>query len=192
MATAHASEPQRAARPESHLHNRVLVHNIRALAQVRDRYASERSVEERAADAITSFIGNMRFVYWQAAVVVVWLVVNTGIVPGLAPFDPYPFVMLAMIASVEAIFLSTFVLITQNRQAELAHKRDDLDLQINLLAEHEVTKLIALSESIARHLGIAVDEETEVLKQEVAPETLLSDMERIAQRSDASDEASHD
>ena len=74
--------------------------------------------------------------------------------PGLRPFDPFPFVMLAMAASVEAIFLSTFVLISQNRMAELADKRADLDLQINLLSEHEITRLVKLLDAVAKRLGI--------------------------------------
>ena len=72
----------------------------------------------------------------------------------MRPFDPFPFVMLAMIASVEAIFLSTFVLISRNRQARLAERRAELDLQISLLAEHEITRLVERLEAVAEHLGV--------------------------------------
>jgi uncharacterized membrane protein len=91
-------------------------------------------------------------------------------------FDP-SFVILAMVTSVEAIFLSTFILISQNRMAAAADKRADLDLQINLLSEHEVTKLIALVSLIADRMGIRteVDREVDELKQDVAPEAVLDE-----------------
>ena len=84
-----------------------------------------------------------------------------------------------MVASVEAIFLSTFVLISQNRMAAAADKRDDLDLQINLLSEHEVTKLVALVSAMANKLGVRtdIDHEVEELKQDVAPEVVLDEIE---------------
>jgi uncharacterized membrane protein len=86
--------------------------------------------------------------------------------------------MLAMFASVEAIFLSTFVLITQNRMSTQSEQRAELDLQINLLAEHEVTRLIALAEKIARKLGVDVSvAELDELKQDVAPDRVLDEIE---------------
>jgi uncharacterized membrane protein len=88
-------------------------------------------------------------------------------------------VVLAMIASVEAIFLSTFVLISQNRMASAADKRADLDLQINLLTEHEVTKLVDMVAEISKHLGLGhvAGEEVEELKRNVAPEAVLDAMD---------------
>jgi uncharacterized membrane protein len=96
----------------------------------------------------------------------------------LPRFDP-SFVVLAMAASVEAIFLSTFVLISQNRMGAAADKRADLDLQINLLAEHELTKLAELTSAIAMHLGIpaSADPEIEEIKKDVAPEAVLDEIE---------------
>jgi len=100
-------------------------------------------------------------------------------VPGTPKFDPYPFVMLAVLASVEAIFLSTFVLISQNRQALLNEKNAQLDLQVNLLAEHEVTRLIALTEQIARKVGVTLPEDDLAeLKNDVAPERVLDAIDR--------------
>ncbi len=103
-----------------------------------------------------------------------WIVANLGWVPGIAPWDE-SFVVLAMMASVEAIFLSTFVLITQNKMAALEEKRAELDLQISLLAEHEVTKLVAMVAAITDHLGIRHEAagEVEELKRNVAPEAVL-------------------
>ena len=77
---------------------------------------------------------------------------NSGIVPR-HPWDPFPFPILAMLASVEAIFLSTFVLIGQHRMTQIADQRAELDLQINLLAEHEITHVLQLIDAIAKRLG---------------------------------------
>ena len=119
----------------------VLRHNI---ARMRDRRARERAAapwSQRVSDRVTAFAGSMTFVAIHAVAYGAWIAVNLGAVPGVRAFDP-SFVMLAMEASVEAIFLSTFVLISQNRMMNAAAKQSDLDLQINLLAEHELTRLI--------------------------------------------------
>ena len=87
------------------------------------------------------------------------------------------------VASVEAIFLSTFILITQNRMSAAAERRAELDLQISLLAEHEVTKLAALLSAVAERLGVEteVDAEVEELKEDVAPEAVLDEIEERRQ-----------
>lgn len=144
----------------------------------RDREESSATFEERIAEAITRFTGSMRFVYLHLILFGLWIIGNLGVVPGVPQFDP-SFVILAMVASVEAIFLSTFILISQNRMTAAADKRADLDLQINLLAEHEVTKLVALVSALADRMGIKteVDPEVEELKQDVAPEAVLDEIE---------------
>jgi len=116
---------------------------IRALENRRKEEATAGTQENRIAEAITSFTGRMRFVYLHLALFGAWILVNLGVVPELSSFDP-SFVVLAMVASVEAIFLSTFVLISQNRMSAAADKRGDLDLQVTLLTEHELTKLTEL------------------------------------------------
>jgi uncharacterized membrane protein len=154
----------------------VVHRNIAALLQVRREQDQKRSLADRAADAITGFAGSARFVLVHAVLFGAWLFANTVGIPGVPRFDPFPFVMLAMFASVEAIFLSTFVLISQNRAAALAEQRADLDLQISLLAEHEVTRLINIVDAIAERLGVdaARDAEIEELKQDVHPEAVLA------------------
>ena len=96
------------------------------------------------------------------------------------------FVVLAMWASVEAIFLSTFVLISQNRMAAASDKRADLDLQISLLAEDELTKLAALVSAIAKRLDVRteVDAELDEVKRNIAPEAVLDEIEAAQQASD--------
>ena len=159
----------------------VVRRNIRALIQVRRQSEGERGVQERIADAITRFTGSLPFVYLHALLFGGWLICNLGVVPGVKPWDPFPFVMLAMFASVEAIFLSTFVLISQNRMQAMADKRADLDLQVNLLAEHEITRLIKLVDAIATHMGIHSEHDAEVeqLKKDVAPEVVLQEIDEV-------------
>ena len=156
----------------------VLERNIQALKERRTREEAEAGFQERLAQAITRFTGSMRFVYLHLAVFGVSILINLGLVPGVGLFDP-SFVILAMVASVEAIFLSTFVLISQNRMAASDAKRAELDLQISLLAEHEITKLVALVSAIANHMRVKtdVDPEVEELKQDVAPDVVLDEIE---------------
>ncbi|MFN3649254.1 MAG: DUF1003 domain-containing protein [Armatimonadota bacterium] len=163
----------------------VVRRNIQALLEARTAAEQRASREEHIADAITRFTGSMRFVYLHAVLFGGWLLINVGWVPGLRPWDPFPFVMLAMIASVEAIFLSTFVLISQNRMSVMAERRAELDLHISLLAEHEVTRLIQMVDTLSQRLGAGChgDPETEELKQDVAPEAVLHEIEEAeAQR----------
>ena len=163
--------------PPAGLHP-VLERNIQALHLRREREEREASAQERVAEAITRFTGSMRFVYLHLALFGFWVLANLGWVPGVPAWDP-SFVVLAMVASVEAIFLSTFVLISQNRMAAAADKRADLDLQVSLLAEHEVTKLATLVSGIAERLGVETeaDAELEEIARDVAPEAVLDELE---------------
>ena len=155
----------------------VMERNIRALQLRRRREEKEASVEERIAEAITRFTGSMQFIYLHLAAFGFWIVANRGWVPGIPVWDR-SFVVLAMVASVEAIFLSTFVLISQNRMAATADKRADLDLQISLLAEHEVTRLVTLVSAITDRLGVKTeaDGDLEEITRDVAPEAVLDEL----------------
>lgn len=139
------------------------------------------TLEERLASAITRFSGSMRFVYVHLAIYGAWIVLNLGWVPGVQSWDP-TFVVLAMIASVEAIFLSTFILITQNRMSAAADRRAELDLQVSLLAEAEITKLVELVSEVADRMGVlgARHAELDEMKQRVVPEAVLDAIEEEA------------
>lgn len=160
---------------------RVVDRNVRALVARRAAEDRRKSTSERVADRITGFTGSMRFVYIHLLLFGTWIVVNVGLAPGLPRFDP-SFVILAMVASVEAIFLSTFVLISQNRMAELADQRADLDLQVSLLAEHEISRMLALVHRMAEKLEIeeAADPELHELARDVHPEAVLDKIEENA------------
>ncbi len=162
----------------------ALRRNIEALEERRRQEAVSATRQERLAEAITSFTGSMKFVYLHLALYSAWILVNLGVLPWLPKFDP-SFVILAMEASVEAIFLSTFVLISQNRTAATADKRADLDLQINLLAEHELTKLTQVVTAIAARLDVRLDAEIEEVKKDVAPEAVLDELDASGGKSRA-------
>ena len=164
--------------PQPHGLTPVLERNIRALQLRRQQEEKVATAEERLAEVITRFAGSMRFVYLHLVIFGLWFVANLGWIPGVPAWDP-SFVILAMVASVEAIFLSTFVLISQNRMAAAADKRADLDLQISLLAEHEVTRLVTLVSGIAERMGVETeaDADLEEITQDVAPEAVLDELE---------------
>jgi uncharacterized membrane protein len=161
----------------------VLTRNIGALLEMRTQFHKDRSWQDRMADGITAFAGSLPFVGLHLLIVTGWILVNSRVFPHLPPFDPFPFSVLATSATVEAIFLATFVLITQNRMTRLADRRANLDLQINLLAEHEVTRLIGLVDAIAHRLGILDEDKPDVehLKEELAPEQVMEKIERAEQ-----------
>lgn len=158
--------------------NRSLRRNIDALEKRRQQEAAAATRQQRLADAITAFTGSMLFVYLHLVLYGAWILINLGLVPDVAKFDP-SFVILATEASVEAIFLSTFVLISQNRSAATADRRADLDLHINLLAEHELTKLSEVVTAIAARLDvqIATDPEIKEVTKDVAPEAVLDEID---------------
>src|SRR5438270_7494432 len=118
--------------------------NIETVAKLESRYLNERTLSERLADGVANFTGSMTFVLMHAGGFVAYILWNLGKVRGLTPFDPYPFMLLSLIVSLEAIFLSTFVLMKENRISQRADQRAHLDLQINMLSEKEMTVMLQL------------------------------------------------
>lgn len=155
--------------------------NIAALLERRRQEAATASLQEKAAAAITRFADSMIFVYIHALLFGGWIVINVGLLPILPAFDP-SMVVLAMVASVEAIFISTFVMISQNRMAEADDKRADLNLQISLLAEHETTQLLTIVTAIAEKLSLDLAQKQEIaeLQEDVTPEGVLDTIEKIS------------
>ena len=162
--------------------NEVMQRNIETLLERRKTEDQQKATQLKVADRITRFTGSMTFVYIHLVLFGTWIIVNLPAVP-LPKFDP-TYVVLAMWASVEAIFLSTFVLISQNRMAEQADKRADLDLQVSLLAEHEVTRLVTLVKQIADTLEIEESRNPELneLEKDVNPENVLDALEEHQRR----------
>ncbi len=162
----------------------IIERNIETLLELRSQMERNRSPQDRVADLITRFSGSNVFLYCHIAWFGAWLALNLGWV-GTKAFDPYPFGLLTMIVSLEAIFLSTFVLISQNRMAAMSDERADLDLQINLLSEYEITKILKLTDAIADHLGLkqGKDSELKELERTVPPDALLREMQKCKTRS---------
>jgi uncharacterized membrane protein len=156
----------------------TLRRNIDLMREREDEQERHRSTEQKISDAISAFAARMSFVYLHLAIVVVWVVCNSGFFPALPQWDT-SFVLLATAASVEAIFLSTFILVSQSRMAEVEKRRAELDLQINLLTEHELTKAITLLARIAERLDVDGSDagEIEALQKDVDPAEVLEKLE---------------
>jgi uncharacterized membrane protein len=178
------TEPTGPAGPERHpLLASVLEKNIRTVIAQRERLARRRSLQDVLADLITDFSGHMLFVYLHVLWFAGWIAWNLGSF-GAKAFDPYPFGLLTMIVSLEAIFLSTFVLISQNRISEEADRRSNLHLQIGLLSEHEITRALQMLEQIQAKIGIEPEPGTDLkeLESEVRPEDVLQEIDTLERR----------
>src|SRR5262249_50689335 len=114
-----------------------LIHE-RSIRNVNDEIPVSANFGEKLSDFLTGVAGDIRCVYFSAIWFFVWIVLNVTIIPGLTPFDPFPFGLLTMVVSLEAIFLSLFVLISQNRQAARDKVRNDIEYDVNLRAGTEI------------------------------------------------------
>ncbi len=132
----------------------AITENIQSVADMEAHLEENRGLVDRIADLVGGFSGSMSFVALHILWFTAWFVINTGVIPGLRRFDPYPFILLAMVVSVEGVLLSTFVLMKQNRMQQRSDIRDHLNLQIDLLAEKEVTKALQLLQAICKRLEI--------------------------------------
>lgn len=161
--------------------NDIIRRNISAISEVQRKEAGERSTRDRLADWITAFSGSMAFVYLHVVWFGLWVMLNVGLVhlPHVSEFDPYPFGLLTMVVSLEAIFLSTFVLISQNRMAKMGEQRAELDLHVNLLAEQKATKALEMLDQITTQLStisrfnFTQDPEVAALKVSPEPQEVL-------------------
>jgi len=130
-----------------------------------------RQAEDSWADAITGFAGTTRFVRIHLLWFGLWIAVNLGLVGVAHEFDRYPFGLLTLVVSLEAIFLSTFVMISQNRQARAAEIRSELDYQTNVMAEREIDIVMRALHRMAEAQGIGVDDLIVDLQALRRPET---------------------
>lgn len=148
----------------------TVAQNIETVLRLEAAAMRRRSLADRLADGIAGFVGTVSFVALHLLWFALWATINTGVLPLVRPFDPYPFQLLCMIVSMEGVLLSTFVLIKQNRMGYLSDRRAHVDLQINLLTEREVTTLLQLTERIAEQLQV---ERSAVAAAELSRETPL-------------------
>jgi uncharacterized membrane protein len=158
--------------------------NVNAMRQLEEAAKAKRTRADRIASIIARFCGSMTFVVIHVVLFSAWLAIN--LLPGLEHFDPYPFTFLTLVVSLEAIFLSTFILISQNYDMRISERRNQLDLQINLLSEQENTKMLQMLERIAIQVGAHQKDDPQVraLEEATRPEALIEQIEE-AYRQDA-------
>jgi uncharacterized membrane protein len=164
----------------------ALEENIEAIKNWERAAVHHRSRLEQLSDAITRVAASAPVLIAHVIWFAFWILANLSVVPGVRPFDPFPFPLLTMTVSLEAIFLSLFVLASQNRMAHQADKRANLDLQIDLLAEREMTVVLQLLQEIAAHLKIPVSvtrEQVRDLVKKIDVHTLTNRMEEFPEGS---------
>ncbi len=164
--------------------DQLTAQNVKAIAELEQAAQSHRSSADRVADTITRFCGSMGFVWVHVVFFTGWIIANTAL--AAAPIDPYPFSFLTLVVSLEAIFLSTFIMISENRQQRIEERRSHLDLQINLLAEQESTKALQLLKDIALKLGVDPEKDPNVgiLEQATRPEMLVAQIDESIEQAE--------
>ncbi len=151
-------------------------YNIDAIAKMEHDALSRRTLTERVSDMIMKLVGSVWFLLAQLMLVCGWCVVNLHLIPGVKAFDPFPFGILALMVSLESVFLTIFVLISQSRMAHQSERRSHLDLQVGMLAEQELTAILQMLQKLCQHVGMNVD----ASKQEVQSFSKTTDVHKLA------------
>lgn len=162
----------------AHSASELTEHNVVAIAQLEAAANARRTRSDLIADKIADFCGRMSFVWVHLIWFGLWIGLNEF--PHIRHIDPFPFQFLTLVVSLEAIFLTTFIMISQNRQGRIADRRNQLDLQINLLAEQENSKMLAMLDAIMTRLGIDdTDPDVQILEEATQPERLVEQIEAV-------------
>jgi uncharacterized membrane protein len=130
--------------------------NIQAIAKLEEEALARRTGTEKFSDAIVKVVGSTYFLLLNLLFVFGWAIANVGLIAGFKAFDPFPFGVLALVVSAESVFLTIFVLISQNRMARAAERRSHLDLQVGMLAEQELTTMLQMLQVLCAHTGADV------------------------------------
>jgi len=151
--------------------------NVETILALEKAAKEERTRSDRVAEAIAAFCGSMVFVWVHVVWFGGWILVN--VVPGIPHIDPFPFTFLTLVVSLEAIFLSTFILISQNHDTKISERRNHLDLQVNLLSEQENTQMLVMLRAIAEKVGADLSEHPhlEALSEQTEPQRLVKQIE---------------
>ncbi len=155
------------------------VENIETIARLEQQFLEERSLIDRIADAVGTFVGTMAFVGLHVLLFVSWILINGGFMPGIQPFDPFPFMFLSMSVPMEGVLLTTFVLMKQNRMSKRADQRNQLNLQVDMLSEREITKILQMVSRIAHKVGleeICDEQEVREMAEHTAVELLAKEL----------------
>jgi uncharacterized membrane protein len=150
--------------------------NVECIRELEEAAKEERTNSDRVAEAIANFCGSMTFVWVHMVWFGIWILINA--VPGLPHIDPFPFTFLTLVVSLEAIFLSTFILISQNHDSKISERRNHLDLQINLLSEQENTQMLRMLRAIAEKVGASEGpmDQVQALAKEKEPKQLVNEI----------------
>ena len=159
---------------EGHSH---IQRNIRSVARMDQQTLDDRSYSDRLADWVNRQASRMSFIVMHIIWFTSWMWFNRG-GAAVKPFDPYPFPLLSLMTALEAIFLSLFILMSTNRANRQADQRAHLDLQVNLLAENEMTKVLLMLQALCRIHGLkeAEDPELQELRKQTEPEAMIRDL----------------
>ncbi len=161
--------------------------NIQAIARMEEDYNQRRSLADRITDRVGDFSGSMEFVVIHVLIFGAWILLNLGVIRLGPHFDPFPFMLLSVVVGLEAIFLSTFVLMKQKRMSQRADDRAHLDLQVNLLAEREMTLVLQMLEGISLKLGVkTVHEDLKELVEETSVEAMAMELQKAMDPASAS------
>jgi len=150
--------------------------NIEAIAKLEEEALDRRTAAEHASDTIVKSIGSTPFLLLHVLLVGIWSTVNLNLITGVEAFDPFPFSILALLLAAESVFLTIFVLISQNRMAREAERRSHLDLQVGMLAEQELTVMLQMLQNLCQHAGVDVRSST----QQVQGFSEATDVQRLA------------
>ncbi len=143
----------------------------------------ERQWADSMARFLTKSFGSVGFLNINLTFIFVWVIINLGWVPGVYPFDPYPFVLLVTIATFSAMLLAIVVLINQNRQGGMADVRQRIDFEVNVRAEHEITKILTMLDELHRELGmVKADRELDRMKEKLDIAEIKEDIEQGIER----------
>ena len=159
--------------------------NVETIVRLEESTKADCSIVDRIADAITKFCGSMSFVVFHVVWFGIWIAGNTALPPDRR-WDPFPFALLTLVVSLEAIFLSTFILISQKREVLQSERRAELDLQVNLLSEQENTKMLELLKKIGEKVGVDLsnDPDVEALEEATRPQKLLQQIDQRRAKSE--------
>ena len=151
--------------------------NVETILELERAAREERTSSDRVAEAIANFCGSMVFVWVHVVWFGAWILFN--LLPGLPHIDPFPFTFLTLVVSLDAIFLSTFILISQNHDTKISERRNHLDLQVNLLREQENTQMLMMLRAIAEKVGadLTQDPRLEALSEQTQPRRLVQQIE---------------
>jgi uncharacterized membrane protein len=158
--------------------------NVKTILQLESTAKANQTTSARIAEKIANFCGSMTFVWIHVLLFGGWILTNS--LPGINHFDGFPFTFLTLVVSLEAIFLSTFILISQNQETRLTERRNHLDLQINLLTEQENTKMLQILKQISEKLGVEIEDDPtiQILEQATRPEKLVEQIMQATEQSE--------